>query len=135
MWDTVGGSLGDGYGPHSNSCATRVSHGINHSGTTIPRGAPGANLNFGGDNNGLRYILSARQFEVYLGDAWGAADYTNITHDQFSALSSSLSAGQVAVVVSQDHATVIRSGYSGDNYSILGVGGSAWILPTRSASN
>ncbi|WP_277948949.1 T6SS effector amidase Tae4 family protein, partial [Pseudoalteromonas piscicida] len=130
-WETVGGSLDDGYGPYSNSCATRVSHGLNQSGAPIPRGAPGANLNFGGDNGGLRYILSARQLEVYLADAWGTPDFSNVTVEQLSSLRTSMAPNQVAIGVSPDHATVLTNSYS-DKYWGLASGGSVWILPTKS---
>ncbi|KZN33584.1 T6SS effector amidase Tae4 family protein [Pseudoalteromonas luteoviolacea] len=131
VWETVGGSLGKGYGPYSNSCATRVSHGINYSGEPIPRGAPGANLNYGGDNGGLRYILSARQLKVHLTNIWGAPDISNVSFSQLSALQTSLAPNQVAIGVSTSHATVITRTYT-DQYVGAAAGGSVWVLPVKS---
>jgi len=129
VWDKIGGSLNDNYAG-SNSCAARVSYGLNYGGDPISRGSPGANRNYGGDD--LRYIISARQLETHLNQQWGAPTHSNITFNQLDALRNGLGQGQVAVVVSTDHATVLTPGYSADGYSILGQGGSAWILPNKS---
>lgn len=131
VWNLIGGSLNDKYGANSpgglqNSCAVRVSYGLNRSGRPIPRGAPGANRNYGGDN--ARYILSARELNSYLRSAYGAPSRTLMSTGQFNAFQQGLSAGQVAIVSSKGHAAVVTGSYA-DPY-VRSYLGDVWILPT-----
>ena len=86
-------------------------------------------LNFGGDNDGLRFIINAAELEKNLTIRWGEPDYQNITYEQIMSISEGLVGNQVAIIVSPEHATVLKQGYC-DKYFLLSEGGSAWILPT-----
>ena len=130
VWDKVGGTLNDSYGKDSpegvqNSCATRVSHALNESGAPIPRGAPGANRNWGGNN--MRYIISAAQLNTYLKNSYGEPSQTLSSYQQVQALQSGLTNGQVAIVSSDGHASVVTGSYS-DKYVYHG---DVWVLPTN----
>src|SRR5437763_273920 len=72
VWDTIGGSIGESYGPAAeNSCAARVSYGLDYSGSPIGQFAA-ASVNLkdhsykGKAGDGLRYIVSAMQMAAYL---------------------------------------------------------------------
>ena len=126
-WSKIGGNLNKTYGPYSNSCAARVSYGLNYGGEPIPAGVPGGNRNYGGDNK--RYIISARQLRSYLTDRWGEPDAALSTAADLTALIDSLEPNQVAVVVSQGHASVVSKSYK-DNYIDYFLG-DAWKLPVK----
>lgn len=126
-WNKIGGNLNKTYGPYSNSCAARVSYGLNYGGEPIPANVPGGNRNYGGDNK--RYIVSARQLRSYLKNRWGDPDKALSTRADLRALIDSLSPDQVAVVVSQGHAAVVSKSYK-DGY-VDGYLGDAWILPLK----
>lgn len=130
VWSLIGGSLDAKYGADSprgvqNSCAARVSYGLNEGGKPIPAGAPGANRNWGGDNN--RYIISADQMNKYLNGAYGAPSQTLTTAEQLTQLRRGLGEGGAAIVSSGGHAAVVTSDYA-DPY-VSEYLGDVWVLP------
>jgi len=105
---------------NENSCATRVSWGLNHSGTSywIPRDAPDANKNRveytynGKPGDNRYYIIKARKMQEYLAKTWGAPD---VTLQSVGALNnfvaSRLKGEQCAVFATSGHSGVLRSDY------------------------
>ena len=135
VWSLIGGSLEANYGANSpggtqNSCAARVSYGLNASGKPIPAGAPGANRNWGGDNN--RYIISAQQMNNYLSGAYGPPSQTISNASQLATLREGLGAGGAAIVSSGGHASVVTSDYA-DPY-VSAYLGDVWVLPGGNCS-
>lgn len=131
-WNLIGGSLNSNYGSGSpggtqNSCAARVSHALNLSGSPIPAGTPGGNRNWGG--SGMRYIISARQLGNYLTSSWGSPSQKVSNYSQVQNLQKSLKSGQVAIVMSQGHASVVTKTYT-DPYVNSG---NVWVLPVKSS--
>jgi hypothetical protein len=140
VWEEIGGSLNEGYGKDSpggtqNSCAARISHGLNKSGAPIPPGAPGANKNFGGPNNGKRYVISARQMNAYLRKRYGNPSQTLTNSSQVDTLRASLKPGQVAIASSEGHAAIVASdSYNYQDPYVYGYYGDVWILPSGDCS-
>jgi len=56
-------------------------------------------------------------------------DYKNVTLNEIDIISEGLIGDQIAIIVSPEHATVIKNGYR-DEFYHLSEGGSAWILPS-----
>lgn len=135
VWKEIGGSLNDNYGENSpngtqNSCAARVSHALNESGSKIPAGTPGGNRNWGGNED--RYIISARQMNNYLRSNYGSPSQTLTNSTQLQSLRSNLATGQAAIVSSNGHAAVVTRTYS-DPY-VSSFLGDVWVLPTGGCS-
>jgi len=64
VWNAIGGSIGSDY-QGENSCAARVSYGLNKSGASIPSNRKyQTNKNSGGTDG--RYIISAAKMREYL---------------------------------------------------------------------
>ena len=127
VWQIVGGSLLQNHlnAPYYyNSCALRVSCGLNGSGYIIPSISRVSNRVWGGANNGLRFIISARNLRTHLNNNWGAPDSTFTT---LRNLRNRISGGQAAIVVSNGHAAVVTHTYN--DYSVGGFGGDVYILP------
>ena len=124
VWEIVGGNIGGTYGPNSNSCATRVSFGLNYSGDPIPS-TSGSNKNYNGDFK--RYIISARMMKKYLRNYWGRPDKVLRQYTDVEKLQKSLTEGQVAVVASTGHASVVTHSYT-DPY-VTHYLGDVWLLP------
>lgn len=133
VWRVIGGGIGLQYGPGSNSCAARVSHGLNYGGAPI-RNFTAASMNLrehsyeGKAGDGMRYIVSAEQMAVYLRLVWDAPNSTPSTAAALIKFVDGLKPGQCAIFATKGHTGVLRSGYS-DPY----VGGflpvAAWVLP------
>jgi hypothetical protein len=135
VWSLIGGSLQANYGADSpggvqNSCAARVSYGLNASGKPIPAGTPGANRNWGVDNN--RYIISAQQMNNYLSGAYGPPSQTLTSAAQLTTLRQGLGAGGAAIISSDGHAAVVTSDYA-DPY-VSAYLGNVWVLPGGNCS-
>jgi hypothetical protein len=136
-WTKIGGNIGKAYGPNGNSCAARVSRGLNYSGAEIgPHAA--ASKNFSDQSyNGVagddkRYIVSAMQMAAYLKEKWGAPDYQVSNLEELNEVLGSLGA-KCAVFATPNppggkgHAGVLKSGYKDphvENYVPVDV----WIL-------
>src|SRR5690554_420924 len=134
-WKKIGGSLNDNYGETpsrlaANSCAARVSHALNESGAKIPKGTPGGNRNWGGNNN--RYIISASQMNSYLRKTYGAPSQTLTSSSELDSLRSGLANGQAAIVSSMGHVGVVTSIYA--DVHVSSYLGDVWILPTGGCS-
>jgi RHS repeat-associated protein len=132
-WRLIGGNLNKAYGEKSpggtqNSCAARLSYALNRSGAPIPKGAPGANRN----DDGQRYIISARELNSHLKNAFGPASETLSSPSALQDLRSRLADGQVAILSSQGHAAVVSRNYA-DPYASSYLG-DVWILPKGSCS-
>lgn len=133
VWRTIGGGIGKLYGPDSNSCAARVSYGLNYGGAPI-RSFTGASMNLaehvyeGKAGDSLRYIVSAEQMKSYLRLAWGPPEHAPATAAELDSVVKGLQPGQCAIFAAKGHTGVLRQGYS-DPY----VGGylpvAVWVLP------
>lgn len=125
VWELVDGWLNDVYGPDSpdgaqNSCATRVSYGLNGSGAPI---GPGDATNL---NDGDRYIISARELNKYLRATYGPPSQS-LAGNGVRALQGSLGEGGGAIVSSTGHVGVVTGTYN-DNY-VRSFGGDVWVMP------
>ena len=134
-WELIGGQLNDNYGAMSkgglqNSCAARVSYGLNYSGSDIPAGTPGASRNWNGDDK--RYIISARKMNEHLSASYGAPTQTLTRADQVQQLQGSLGAGGAAIVSSEGHVAIVTPDYA-DPFvgSYLG---EVWVMPGGNCS-
>jgi hypothetical protein len=126
VWQLIGGNLGKHYGethPVTDSCATRLSYGLNYGGAPIPASAPGANRNFSnvkynnvkGDDK--YYIISAANMQSYLKGIWGAPDYRQVgTMSAIYTIVSGLQTQQVALFATRGeygfgHSGALKQGY------------------------
>lgn len=130
-WEKIGGNINDEYGPNSpngtqNSCAARVSYGLNYSGKLITSNSPGANRNYV-DNK--RYIISARKMKEHLKQVVGKPDFTLTNKEDFNKLKSALTHDDVFIMVATGHATVVTMNYQ-DIYATDYLG-DVWLLPTK----
>jgi hypothetical protein len=134
VWKKIGGNVGAKYGPDSNSCAARLSCGLNDGGDPIPRGTPAASRNFPdkkyenkpGDNK--YYIVSARAMKEHLTKSWGRPDRVAKTAEDLKDIVKNLKPGECAVFATTGHVGVLKDGYQDPH-----VGGmlpvDVWILP------
>jgi RHS repeat-associated protein len=113
-----------------NSCAIRLSIGLNGSGNAIPSG-PTSNLSLG-----ERYIITAAAMNTYISNAWGASDRTVASAGGISTLqadlatySQALNKSIYAVAINNGHVSMISSSYTDSTFAAL-YGGSynVWIL-------
>lgn len=135
VWRLIGGTLEASYGANSsggvqNSCAARVSYGLNASGKPIPPGAPGANRNWNANNH--RYIISARQMTSYLNGTYGPPSQTLASSAELIALRRGLGSGGAAIVSSGGHVAVVTGSYA-DPY-VSAFLGDVWVLPGGNCS-
>jgi RHS repeat-associated protein len=141
VWKKVGGNIGASYGPATpdmpdgqNSCATRMSYGLNYGGAPIPAGTRGASRNFpdksyaGKKGDDKRYIVSAANMNAYLTKIWGAPDNAPKTEAELSAIIKALKDGQCAIFACKDHTGVLKGGYQ-DPYVFGELPINVWILP------
>ena len=127
-WTAVGGRLGDFYG-EENSCAARASCGFNGAGAVIlPSRA--ANVNLSGPNQGVRFIISARELRRYMRNEFGRPAGTfdatllgpsTVNGTDFEATAQNLRArflgpGEGAIIAADNHIAFI-SNISGDEYA------------------
>ncbi len=148
VWYTVGGGLGQSFGPTKdnpngqNSCATRVSRGLNYGGAPIPSGTPEAwGRNFSDKKfNGVKgddkyYITSAGSMQKYLNRVWGQPDIKIKTVDELKAYVASLGDNQCAIFATkgprgQGHTGVLKIGYQ-DWYVEGELPVDVWLLPVK----
>ena len=115
VWETIGGNIGKAYGPSSNSCAARVSYGLNYSGAELEVFVA-ASVNFkdqeynGKKGDGKRYIVSAEQMGNYLTLKWGAADHEVKTKEELKKFVDGLGA-KCAIFATTGHTGVLKKGY------------------------
>ncbi|MEN6668944.1 T6SS effector amidase Tae4 family protein [Psychrobacter sp. B38] len=129
-WEKIGGNIGNGYGINhpngvQNSCAARVSYGLNKAGKLIPKSAPSANLNI---KEGKRYIIDAGEMNKYL-KTLAKPDYTLTNSTDFYKLKSALTHEDVFIMAKKGHVTVVTMNYQ-DRYATSYLG-DVWLLPTR----
>jgi hypothetical protein len=139
-WDQIGGAIGKSYGPDGNSCASRVSYGLNYSGALVQQFNSSASVNLkahsynGKAGDGLRYITSAMQLAGYLKKNWGAPNHAVKKADQLAKVIDSLANDQCAVFATPNppggrgHAGVLKKGYT-DPYVLSYLPVDVWILP------
>ena len=136
VWNAIGGSIGSDY-QGENSCAARVSYGLNKSGASIPSNRKyQTNKNSGGTDG--RYIISAAKMREYLKKTWGHNPKDTITpgkDNDLAELRNKLQPGQVAIVASDRHVAVVtdRNSKYSDPY-VSRFGGDYWILPMGKCS-
>lgn len=152
VWELIGGNIGSTYGgksPPTNTCAARVSRGINYGGGQPIKSAPGTNMNFtnqsykGKAGDGKRYIISTSSLKDYLTAQWGNPDHhwTSSDVDTVAELRGVMSAGQIAIIVwppvggGQGHAAVIpKDGNYVDPYTppswSVGIG-DIWVIQAQ----
>lgn len=140
VWDTIGGSIGEQYGPpDENSCAARVSYGLDYGGSPIQQfSAASVNLRDhsykGKFGDGWRYIVSAMRMAEYLRTVWGAPDHSVATQTELSGVISSLNSGQCAIFATPNppqghgHSGVLKGGYA-DPYVATELPVDVWTLP------
>ncbi len=130
VWAFVGGSVG-AYFDGGNTCATRISYGLNESGWDIPvHDNSGSYHNdpkhkFDGKaGDDKKYIVRASSLQKWLTKLMGPPDTTLTKTGQASTFEATLSPGQVALFAGVHHAGVIKQGYK-DPY----VDGDPGVLP------
>ena len=138
VWDQIGGSIGESYGPpNENSCAARVSYGLNYGGAPVqPFAAASRNLPdhtyHGKPGDNLRYIVSAMQIAAYLNAEWGAPQHRVINATQLAAVVAGLGT-KCAIFATPNppgghgHAGVLKSGYQ-DPFVATQLPVDVWVL-------
>jgi RHS repeat-associated protein len=151
VWERVGGSLGKWgmAGPQApqETCATRVSYGLNYSGAAIDGSEksidPGGFVKnsssvsykgVAGDDNW--YIIRAVTMNKYLTATWGKPEYTPKTSTELDTVMSHLDSqnGQIAIFARKTlngpygHSGVLKKGYQ-DPYVNGELPVDVWMLP------
>jgi hypothetical protein len=138
VWKAIGGSIGESYGPDENSCAARVSYGLNYGGAPIQQfSAASVNLADhkykGKAGDGKRYIVSAKQMAAYLQKNWGKPDHRLTKREDIAKLVNQLGS-KCAIFATPNpprghgHAGVLKAGYS-DPYIETELPVDVWVLP------
>lgn len=117
-WATVGGNVGKSF-DDGNSCATRLSYGLNYGTAPIdtPHNGSWAYKNdsrtkFKGKAGDEKiYIIRAAKMRDYLRQKFGAPDATLKTGAEAEKFQKSLAPGQAAIFAGKGHAGVIVDGY------------------------
>jgi hypothetical protein len=136
VWKFVGGNVGKSF-QGQNTCATRVSYGLNYGGAPIVHyngrtsfhNDPGTTFGKAGD--GKNYIVGAPAMDDYLTAQWGAPDARLTTGAEATAFANTLGAKQGAVFAGAHHSGLIMAGYR-DPYVFTDPGVlpvHAWKLP------
>lgn len=135
VWSTIGGGIGKKYGPAENSCAARVSYGLNYGGAPISVFAA-ASMNYAdhiyegkaGDN--MRYIVSAEQMKKYLNHAWGAPEYEPKSVAELDKILRDHDPNTCAIFATKGHTGALKAGYQ-DPYVTGYLPVQVWILSSR----
>jgi hypothetical protein len=133
VWKFVGGAIGKSF-DGENTCATRVSYGLNYGGypikgfdqkssfrnwsSTVFEGKAGDDLN---------YIVGAPQVGDYFAKNYGAADAALTSGDDAEAFQKTLTTGQCAVFAGPHHSGVIKDTDYRDPYVFTDPG----VLPVK----
>ena len=147
VWDLIGGQVGrDNKKQNANTCATRLSYGLNYGGDPIPVvNYKGFSINprttkddLGKKGDDKNYIVRAKSLGAYLWATWGTPDKQLKTEEELKAFEASLAKDQCAVFVTdqtrvEGHAGVIRQGYS-DTYVHGELPIDVWLLPVPPAT-
>ena len=139
IWKTIGGSIGETYGPKDeNSCAARVSYGLNYGGAPVQKfDAASVNLKDhtyeGKPGDSKRYIVSAMQMAAYLKKQWGKPDHQLTNSSEIAPFVKQLGTRCAVFATSNPpqghgHAGVLKKGYS-DPYLNSELPVDVWILP------
>lgn len=144
VWKIIGGNVGKfGEGPTNNSnvqnsCAARMSYGLNSVGVAVK--GTGASKNFvdqkdrfGKSGDGDRYILSAARMQDFLTATFGAPTKTLNTAEDVKAFAKTLAKGQCAIFACQGHTGVITDSTNDylDPYVLDEVPVVVWTLPVK----
>jgi Type VI secretion system (T6SS), amidase effector protein 4 len=140
VWKTIGGNIGEVHGPKDdNSCAARVSYGLNYGGAAVQPFDDAASMNFadhkyeGKAGDGKRYIVSAMQMAAYLQQVWGNPDHKLTKRDEIAKLVNELGS-KCAIFATPNppqghgHSGVLKAGYS-DPYVDTELPVNVWVLP------
>jgi hypothetical protein len=139
VWDTIGGSIGESYGPNENSCAARVSYGLDYGNAPIVPFS-GASVNLpdhsynGKPGDGKRYVVSAMKMAEYLRSTWGQPDHLVATVPELDRVMNGLQDGQCAILATPNppggrgHAAVLKKGYT-DPFVRTELPVDVWTLP------
>lgn len=130
VWEIIGGNVGNYYGINGpdglqNSCAARISYGLNKSGKLIPE-HPHADMNF---SKKERYIVSAQRMNQYFKKIAGKPDYIVKTIDDFEKLKSSLDRTLGFIISDSFHIGFVSHSYQKESFH----GNSPadiWFLPS-----
>lgn len=117
VWKFIGGNIGKSF-YKKNTCATRVSYGLNyggqpvteHNGTSSFTNDPGTRFN-GKRGDGKNYIIRAGAMHDYLRGLWGTPNAVLKTGDEAAAFARHLPAGQGAIFAGTHHSGFIKDGY------------------------
>jgi len=135
VWHFIGGQVGKQF-DNQNSCAARVSYGLNNTGAAIPLFSDKSFFNSSGTTfqgrigDDKAYIVGAPAMEAYLTKLMGTPDATLTTGKEVTDFATTLPADQSAVFAGDHHAGLIKTGYSDPYVTTSGVlPVSAWKLP------
>lgn len=104
VWEVIGGSVGKLLGEkHGDSCAARISWSLNHAGYPIRGHVDYIN------SDGKNYAVKTRTLANFLRSAFGPPDTVISTPSDAETLERSLGPGQIAIIVSQRHAGIIKA--------------------------
>jgi hypothetical protein len=133
VWKFIGGSVGKTF-DGGNTCATRVSYGMNYGGYPI-KGAGKDNSFFnlsstvfeGKAGDDKSYIVGAPQMADYFGANYGPADARIASGEEARAFQKTLASGQCAVFAGPHHSGVIKDAGYEDPYVFTDPG----VMPVR----
>ena len=133
VWEHIGGSVGKRF-EGGNTCAARVSWGLNYGGYPIlGRGTTNDSQKTykGKSGDGKSYIVWVPSLESYLTSQWGKPDAILSSNAEATAFEATLKPDEVAVFAGPHHSGLIKQGYS-DAYvksdpGVMPV--SVWKLP------
>jgi len=117
VWELIGGSVGKTL-TGKDSCAARVSWSLNHSGFPI-RGrvdfinSPKVTFN-GKPGDGMSYNVNTSTLASFLTATLGPPDAVIRTRADAEALEAGLGTGKIAIMVSRQHAGILKAGYRED---------------------
>lgn len=138
VWKKIGGNVGKKYGPDSNSCAARMSCGLNDGGAPIPRGTSGASRNFpdqkyeGKPGDNKYYIVSAQMMREYLKDSLGNPDRIARNAEDLKDIVNTMKPGECAVFAMNGHVGVLKPGYQ-DPFVETHLPVDVWVLRAPSS--
>jgi hypothetical protein len=124
VWKFVGGNVGKSF-DGQNTCAARVSYGLNYGGAPIAhyngrdsfRNDPSTKFE-GKAGDGKNYIVGAPAMDAYFGTNYGAADSHLATRQDAVAFESTLKADECAVFAGAHHSGLIKGSAYADPYLI-----------------
>lgn len=117
VWEFIGGNVGKSFAGQ-NTCATRVSYGLDYGGAPIAH--YDNTVSFHNDphttfrgkaGDGKNYIVGAPAMAAHLTAQWGPPDARLTTNDQVTAFAATLTGTQGAIFAGPHHSGLIMKGY------------------------